>query len=264
MNSQSLKIEIDTIPSSGFGLAEELNGVTSSWHQHQKHQLLYAASGTLRLHIHNKQWLLPPQRGAWLAAGIQHQVIVKGEAQLRTVYLSNNLKLSPNIGCGVFSISPLAREMILYAMRWPATREPADITANLFFRTLAALCCEWTEQIEPYYLPVAKTTELKIAMEYALNNLSTATLDNAAKTANISPRTLTRRFATETQITWRQFLHQVKMIAAMEMLAVSGSSVTITAFDVGFESLSAFTKAFKLFTGQTPREYQIHLFKPTS
>ena len=44
------------------------------------------------------------------------------------------------------------------------------------------------------------------------------------------------------------------MIAAMEQLS-HGESVTEVAFEVGFESLSAFSKAFKAFPGDLPSQF---------
>jgi transcriptional regulator GlxA family with amidase domain len=177
---------------------------------------------------------------------------------LRTVYLSPRLARGPEGGCRVFEAAPLAREMILYAMRWGPDGDGQDDGARApFFAALAALCEEWCAEALPFRLPGAKTPELARAMEYALDALGESpTLEEAARRAALSERTLARRFADEAQTTWRQFLHHARMLRAMELLAQPGARVTDTALAVGFESFGAFTRAFEAFTGERPRDYR--------
>ncbi|MDF2698207.1 MAG: AraC family transcriptional regulator [Labilithrix sp.] len=67
-------VDVDSVADEAFGLAEELETFTSHEHRHDKHQLLYAASGTMTLTASGQRWLLPPQRAAWIAAGTPHLV----------------------------------------------------------------------------------------------------------------------------------------------------------------------------------------------
>ena len=46
------------------------------------------------------------------------------------------------------------------------------------------------------------------------------------------------------------------MLRAMALLAAPGQSVQQTATAVGFDSLSAFTRAFSQFCGETPSTYR--------
>ena len=60
----------------------------------------------------------------------------------------------------------------------------------------------------------------------------------------------------DAEMTWRQFLHRARMIRAMELLATGESTVTETVFECGFDSLSAFSQAFRRFTGASPAAYR--------
>jgi AraC-like DNA-binding protein len=94
-------------------------------------------------------------------------------------------------------------------------------------------------------------------MTYTLTRLAgPVTLAGAAKTAGLSERTLARRFEDEAGTSWRRFLHDARMLRAMELLAEDGARVTQTAYAVGFESLAAFTHAFTDFTGERPRDFR--------
>jgi AraC-like DNA-binding protein len=55
---------------------------------------------------------------------------------------------------------------------------------------------------------------------------------------------------------WRTYLLHARMLRAMALLAPPGQSVQQTATAVGFDSLSAFTRAFAQFCGETPSTYR--------
>src|SRR5262249_9533690 len=154
-----------------------------------------------------------------------------------------------------FAVVPLAREMILHAMRW-GPRAHVDPTRRAFFRALAGLACEWAAEEKPYYLPDAKTPELAAAMAWTRDHLLDATAPRAAKASHVSVRTLSRRFEDETQLTFREYLQAARMVRAMELLAAPRASVSQTAFDVGFRSVGAFTTAFRERCGETPTDYR--------
>nr|MCU0682798.1 helix-turn-helix transcriptional regulator [Polyangiaceae bacterium] len=229
----------------------------SRWHAHRKHQLLYSAAGALHLEIGGAQWLLPPQRAGWIPARMRHRVRATGPIALRTLYLDPGESVPEGGEARVFSVSPLAREMILYAMRWGPGQRAFDPLARAFFAALGALLGEWFADARPYYLPTARSPELGYAMRLVLDRLDEPlTAIEVARAAGLSTRTLARRFADEAQTTWRRFLHDARMLKAMDLLARPGARVTETAFAVGFESLGAFSRAFERFAGESPRDYR--------
>lgn len=255
MTSRAI-LDVDAVAAPAFGLEDAYGPLVTPWHAHRKHQLLYAAEGTLKLEVEGSQWLMPPQRAAWIGAGVRHRVHALGAVALRTVYLAPPVAGAPEDACVVFAAEPLCREMILYAMRWAPGRADGE-RARVFFAALGALAGLWAEARVPFRLPTAKSPELARAMAYAIDEIGReATIEGAAKRAGLSVRTLARRFAGEAQTTWRQFLHQARMMRAMELLGEPGARVTDTAFAVGFESLAAFTRAFEEFTGLLPKDFR--------
>jgi AraC-like DNA-binding protein len=79
-------------------------------------------------------------------------------------------------------------------------------------------------------------------------------MDVWAKWAGLSPRTLTRRFPTETGLTFIAWQQRARLLKAMELLA-GGASVTSVAFDLGYETVSSFIDLFKGSFGTTPGQY---------
>jgi AraC-like DNA-binding protein len=65
---------------------------------------------------------------------------------------------------------------------------------------------------------------------------------------------LTRLFIKETEMTFRQWRQQARLIEALKLLA-KGTSVKEVAFDVGYESVSAFIYMFKKSLGSTPGNF---------
>jgi AraC-like DNA-binding protein len=57
-------------------------------------------------------------------------------------------------------------------------------------------------------------------------------------------------------MTWRRYLLESRLLHAMAALAEPGPTVLDVAISVGFESVSAFTRAFRSYTGETPTTYR--------
>lgn len=251
------RVAVDDTEVLAFGLAENYGPFTSEWHSHAKHQVLYAASGTLVLETASERWTLPPERAAFIAAGEKHRVTSRSGIALRTVYLDPSFRRAADKSL-VFNASPLARTMLEYATRWgpqPGAGEDCA-TRDAFFVALSGLLLEWVESRETYSLPIAQTPELARAMNYVLENLSDATVEEAARAAHVSPRTLARRFNEEANMPFRSYVASARMLRAMELLASPRASVSATASEVGFSSIGAFTTAFHERCGETPSAYR--------
>ena len=150
--------------------------------------------------------------------------------------------------------------MIGYAMRWSQQRDLHNTTANRFFLTLAELCAELAAFPDQVWLPRGRSADLQHAIAYTLQHLSeNLSLAEVAQIAAMSERTLARRFATETDMNWRQFLHRARMIRGIELLAESTMPVIEVAYATGFESVSAFTNAFRIWARATPTQFRRRL-----
>lgn len=247
--------EIEASSLVSFAYLDRDVNIRYDWHAHVRHQLMYAFSGTLRLEAENGVYLLPPQRAAWIPAGVMHRTTLHNVSS-GSVFFAPSLVPAEQTGVRIISAAPLVREMVRYALRWPPTRDPADTLANSFFGTLGMLCSEWIREEMPFRLPAARTRQVATAMEYTLRNLETATIESAAGAAALSVRQFRRRLGAECGIPWRQFLHQARMLRAMELLVAPRANITGVAYAVGFNSLSAFAKSFTLFTGETPSAFR--------
>lgn len=251
-------IDVDQAAAPAFGLADDLAPFQSAWHAHARHQILYALRGSLNLEVDGGSWLLPPHRAAFLTAHTAHRVIAGRPVALRTVYLSPDLLPQPSWSCRVFTVTPLARELLLYATRWDHSSDPHDPLLQLYFKTLAVLSLEWIERGQlPYRLPSAQSPPIRRATRLILRNLSRPpAVPDIAHAAAMSERTLRRHFLAELGMTPHAYLHTARMLRAIDWLSDPQVPITTIALDIGFETPSAFSHAFLAFAGETPRAYR--------
>jgi transcriptional regulator GlxA family with amidase domain len=82
------------------------------------------------------------------------------------------------------------------------------------------------------------------------------TLDQLARQAALSPRTLSRRFREQTGTTPLQWLHRARLRRAQYLLETTGHSVERIAGQVGFGSATTFRDRFKRLVGTSPAAYR--------
>src|SRR5688500_12147609 len=81
------------------------------------------------------------------------------------------------------------------------------------------------------------------------------TEEDAAKRLHMSPRTLQRRLA-EAKTTYLQLVDDTRKDLALRYIEDPRRSVTDITFSLGFSQPSAFTRAFKRWTGLNPSDYR--------
>jgi AraC-like DNA-binding protein len=232
------------------------DGLITGWHCHDVHQIEYAIGGVVEVETASGHYLVPPQQAAWLPMGLEHQATMN--ADVRTVAVMFDRALIPDGGdrARILAVSPLIREMMIYALRWPIERAHSDPISDAFFQTLGNLVIEALDHEAPLSLPSSEHPIVAAALAYTKEHLQTVTCDEVSRAVSVSERTLRRLFAEELGLSWRTYLLHARMLRAMALLAAPGQSVQETATAVGFDSLSSFTRAFTQFCGETPSAYR--------
>ncbi|MGS0687648.1 AraC family transcriptional regulator [Nakamurella sp. GG22] len=222
-----------------------------------RHYLLCAASGALRLEAHGSTWVLPPARAALIAAGEPIQVSIPRPVTTSSVLFDSQFVAEPPQPLTVFDLSPLARSLLTECVSWPDADEPLPPYARSMFVALAAVAWRLAEHPSPVTVPAGRSAELRRALALTGERLAQdIRFEDIAREVGLVPRSLARRFEDECAMTWRAVLRRMRVLRAVEELAAGEDSVTTVAHAVGYTSLSAFNAAFRELTGRTPTQYR--------
>lgn len=233
--------------------------LVTGWHCHDLHQLEYASEGTVEVETAAGRYLLPPQQAVWIPAGLRHVTTIKHRVRTISVFFDPALLPEPGGRARILAVRPVVREMILYGLRWPIDGGPHDPPASAFFGTLAHLLAESLDEETPLYLPSSTDPLVAPALEYTRRHLDEVTVAQVARAAGVSERTFRRHFQAVLGMSWRSYLLQSRLLAAMALLAESSHTVLDVATEVGFASGSAFSRAFVQRVGETPSRYRARL-----
>ena len=236
--------------------AYEGNGLVADWHAHDLHQIEYSFHGTVEVETRAGHYLLPPQQGVWIPAGLLHQTTIKSEVRTVSVFFQPGLVPEAGDSARILAVSPVIREMILHGVRWPIGRPDDDPEADTFFVTLANLVASGLDRETPLCLPTSTEPLIAAVMAYTDSHLDRVTEAEVCRSVGLSDRTLRRRFVAATGMTWRSYLLQSRFLRAMTLLAEPGPSVIEVATAVGFESVSAFSRGFARYAGENPTAYR--------
>lgn len=232
------------------------DGLITGWHSHEVHQIEYALAGVVEVETDSAHYLLPPQQAAWIPAGLEHQAVMNPDVKTVAVMFDPAMIAEPGDRARIIAVSPLIREMMIYALRWPIERSTGDATSDGFFATLAHLVTEALDHEAPLSLPTAEHPIVAAALAYTKDHLDSVTVEDVSRAVAVSERTLRRLFADTLGLSWRSYLLHARMLRAMALLAAPGQSVQATSSAVGFDNLSSFTRSFTQFCGETPSAYR--------
>jgi len=221
-------------------------------HSHPWHQLVYASRGVMTVRTPKGAWVVPTHRGVWVPAGTRHSIEMSGAVSLRTLYLVPSLSRSLPDRCRALAISPLLRELILRMVELDRLTVRNPTHSHLIAVLLDHLKLLQSEAV---HLPMPRDSRAqRVAAALQSGPSQRTSLDELARIAGGSKRTLERIFKSETGLGFGKWRQQLRLGHAMRLLA-AGEPVTNVAFEVGYDSTSAFISAFRLTFGKTPGQY---------
>lgn len=227
-----------------------------------RHYLLCASAGALRLEAEGEAWLLPPARAALIEAGRPIRVSIPQPVTTASVLFDVGFAPVPLAPLSVFDLDTLARALVRECGAWGVSDDPLPAYAETLFAALAAVAWRLAEHPSPVVVPAGRSPELRRALRLTEERLGAdVRFEEVAAEVGLVPRSLARRFEDETGMTWRAVLRRMRVLRAIEHLAAGDTPVTGIAFLVGYTSLSAFNAAFRELTGRTPTQYRAS-FRP--
>ena len=231
---------------------EYADGHVIRTHSHPWHQLVYASQGVMTVRTPEGAWVVPIHRGVWVPAGTRHSIEMSGPVSLRTLYLVPRLSRSLPDKPRVIGVSPLLRELILRIVELDSLNVRVAAHAHLVSLLLDHLHVMESDAV---HLPLPRDARAKrIAAMLQKQPSDPRALTELSKLAGSSKRTVERLFKVETGLGFGKWRQQLRLGHALRLLA-AGEPVTTVAFDVGYDSVSAFIFAFRATFGKTPGQY---------
>jgi AraC-like DNA-binding protein len=231
-------------------------GVRLDTHMHREAQLVYAAKGTMQVTTPKGRWLVPPDRAVWVPARLEHAIDVLADIEMRTLYFdlawlrrearSESLKSE-----FVVRVSRLLHETILALFDG---RDDSERTGLLV--ELAVLELHHAED-PTTFIPLPREPRCLRAADIVLGDPSHShEIETLAREVGTSARTLSRLFASETQLSFKSWCQRARIALAIERLTM-GTNVSVKqlAADLGYASVPAFSHAFRQVTGKTPTAF---------
>ncbi len=108
--------------------------LVTGWHSHDLHQIQYAIGGVVEVETARAHYLLPPQQAAWIPVGLKHQATMTPDVRSVAVMFDPALLPAVDSRARIVMVSPLIRQMMIYALRWPIDRPDSDPVSDGFFR----------------------------------------------------------------------------------------------------------------------------------
>jgi AraC-like DNA-binding protein len=243
----------DTLPGPIVATANELpRNHHVRRHRHWRSQLLYAATGVMLVGTEAGRWIVPPERAVWIPAGMQHEVDALAHVSTRSIYVDPVVGAGLPADCRVVAISPLLRELLIETADLPLPYRKgsrSDLVFSLIVEEIRRA------PVLPLDIPFPADQRLAARCRAYLSQPSPhETIDDWCADLAWSRRTFTRRFRSETGISFAQWRRQAAIFAALPRLA-AGEPITTIAFDLGYESASAFATMFRRVTGFAPSRY---------
>ncbi len=249
--------EIDTQPRAVFVMHEKSEKLIPL-HTHTKGQLSYVQGGIAYITIDYKTHVVPARHYFWIPQGVPHILRIGYSATvLRSLYFySYNDTANPFYRkLGIYPASELLIQMINYTERWDGQSVNSKDENFEFLVALKNILPTMNNQALPIILPVTNDERLLKILKYLDRNIGQPiNLKSISNKFNMSERSMSRLFQSSLNISFLQYLKTLRIIMALEMILKTKKTISEIAYDVGYETLGAFSNTFYSFTKSRPSD----------
>jgi len=233
-----------------FAIAQDYrDGERIAPHTHAVCQLMHATSGVMVAMAESRVWTVTPGRALWIPARVEHSIRMRGAVKVRALYVRPGLFSTMGGEVTNVVVSSLANELILRLVDLDLNEDKFRLRTLIppILRTELASAPGKREGLR---IPSSAAANA-VAKSILANPEDRTTIEALARRYGIGAKTLARRFGVETGLTpdaWRRLARLDEAAARLRL----GQSVSQVAFDLGFETVSGFCRAYHASFGETP------------
>lgn len=223
-------------------------------HSHARAQLICATTSAVDVAVGDRRWTLQPGHAAWLPGGLGHSISgLAAPSVFRSLYIRPDL--AGNLGGqpSVVHLSPLLRELLLRLIEiynGDGDRGAYPYLTGLTLHEIAR--AEPRPEIAAPFLPTPRDRRLKLICDALMEQpADRRTLEEWGRAAGASTRTLERLFREETGMSFNAWRQTCRIAAAIPRIQ-RGNPIQLVAWEVGYDSPSAFAAIFRRVVGINP------------
>jgi AraC-like DNA-binding protein/mannose-6-phosphate isomerase-like protein (cupin superfamily) len=221
-------------------------------HRHRRAQLLHAISGTMIVTTEHGSWIVPPQQGLWIPAGVEHGFRMVGNVTTRSAYLEPEVARDLPAQCRVVEVTPLLEQLLIAAVDVAVEYAPGSRAELVMSLLLQEVCGAPSHALS---VPFPSAARLAARCHRFLERPDPSeSIDDWSAELGMSRRAFTRSFRRETGLTFANWQRQAALLHAVDRLA-AGEPVTTVALELGYRSPAAFATMFRRVLGVPPSRY---------
>jgi AraC-like DNA-binding protein len=207
----------------------------------------------MRVFTESESWIVPPDRAVYLPARMTHAISMRGDVEMRTLYIARAAMPDRPPRPTVMGVSLLLRELVLALIDEPLLYDQDGRGGAI----VALIVSEIARAPRlPLVIPMPHDPRLRhVCAQLLADPSDQRTLDGWSQTAGASARTLARLFESELRLSFTAWRQRVRFHNALEAI---GKDVSIerVALENGYRSPSAFAAAFRSVMGRAPTAWR--------
>lgn len=221
-------------------------------------QFFYLQKGFVTVEDKRGYWTVGPGQVAWMPPYIHYETEEIGRIAGWGVSISAHLSIGmPEVACAL-DCSPFVPLILERAHQWHQGEDgvyiPLISRYEIMLQVLVDELRYHSRIQERLLLPKGKKLN-GMARDILASPASRKSINDWADKTQISARSISRHFSTETNMTFAQWRQRASLMAARKKLAM-GESVQEVAQAVGYENVSAFIASFRKAYHQTPAQFR--------
>lgn len=226
-------------------------------HQHDKAQLLLVYGGIAYLQTQERDLYIPSNHYLWIPGNYPHNL----RFNTQDLYIINIYFPQQKAGdfydeLGIYPVSNLLSEMLSFSEKWQGDYAEGSWEFE-FLSTLKNVLSKENLKKFSIQLPTTDDQRLNAITNSIRTRLNESlSLEDTAKRAGMSVRSLTRLFQAKLHITYIQYLKMLRIIKAMELINDTDLNMTEIAYEVGYSNIAAFSNNFHQLTNMRPTEFK--------
>ncbi len=252
-NQQSPKVSYQHLPRSIVPVYQEYKAMTQVLgHKHSWSQLAYSCSGVMHIKTDAGVFVIPPEQALFIPPGVTHEHFCRNKVSYRSLHIDEKFGAVLGSKVKTLTVDPLLKALILEIANWPMHYEETPEKQRFISVLLDRLASADSNDL---FIPTVDDKRLFPIIE-ALNlqPSNDLTIEQWASEVGASSRTLNRLFNKHYGMGFSQWKQKLRILKSLDLIDSQAPLIDI-AFELGYQSTSAFITAFKKQLGCSPKKY---------